>query len=57
MCTVRVQLARYMGILLARAVVVHDEEHTDSQQPEVNMSCLAEKTHHLPVEEMTAARG
>ena len=30
-CTIHVQLARYLGFLLASAVVVHHEEHVVSQ--------------------------
>ena len=41
--SVRVQLARDLGILLARAVVVHQEEHVASQQPYVDVRCPAEK--------------
>ena len=54
---IRVELARALGILLARAVVAHHEEHVMSQQLYVNESCPAEKAHHLSVEEMAVARG
>ena len=43
-------------ILLARAVVVHHEEHVALQQPYVGMRCPAEKAHRLPVKEMAEAR-
>ena len=50
-CPIHVQLARNLGILLARTVV-HHEEHVVSQQLYVDIYCPAEKAHHLPVEEM-----
>ena len=62
--TICVQLARDLGILLARAVVVHHREHVVSQQLYdymlsqqlyVDMHCPAQKAHHLPVEEMAVA--
>ena len=43
------QLARDVGILLARAAVVHHEDHVVSHQPYVDMCCSAGKAHHLPV--------
>ena len=49
-----VHLARNLGILLARAVIVHHVQ-VASQQPYVDMHCPAEKAHHLPVQEMTVA--
>ena len=52
-----VKLARNLGLLLARAAVVHYEEHVASQQPYVDVRCPAENAHQLPVEEMEVARG
>ena len=48
-CPIHVQLARHLGILLARAVVVHHKEHIALQQFYVGMCCPADKVHHLPV--------
>ena len=56
-CPICVQLARDLGILLVRAVVVHHEVHVASHQSFVDMCCPAEKSHHLPVEEMAVAHG
>ena len=42
-CIIRVQLARDLGILLARAVV-HNEEHVASQKLYVDLRCPAEKS-------------
>ena len=41
-------IVRNLGFLLARAVVVHHEEHIASQQPYVDVRCPAAKAHHLP---------
>ena len=41
-CPTRFQLARDLGILLARAVL-HHEEHVASQQPYMDMRCPAKK--------------
>ena len=42
-CPIRVQLARDPGILLARAIVEHNDEHVTSQQSYVVVRCPAEK--------------
>ena len=42
--------------LLVRVVVIHHEEHVASQQPYVDMRCIAEKAQHLPVAEMEVPR-
>ena len=55
MMSIRVQLARDLEILLARAVA-HHKEHVALQQPYVDVHCSAEKAHHHPVEEMSVAR-
>ena len=52
-----VQLVRYLGILLVRALLVHHEEHVALQQLYVDVRCPAEKACHLAVEEMVVARG
>ena len=52
-----VQLARDLGLLLARTVVVHHEEHVALQQSYVDVHCHSEKAHLLPVEEMAVAQG
>ena len=49
-------LANFLRILLARALVVHHEEHIASQQPYVDVRHPAEKSHHIPVEEITVTR-
>ena len=36
---------------------LHHEEHVALQQPYVDVHCPAEKSHHLPVEEMAVAQG
>ena len=51
-----VQLARDLGLLLARIVIVHHEEYVVSQQSYVDVRRPAEKAHHLSVEEITVAR-
>ena len=56
-CTIHVQLVRDLGILLVRAIVVHHEKHIASQQQSVDVCCLAETAHHLPVEKMAVAWG
>ena len=43
-------------ILVAKAVVVHHEDHIASQQPYMDVHCPAEKTY-LPVKEMAVAQG
>ena len=45
-------MVRDLGILLAKTIVVHHEEHVVLQQPYVDMRCPAEKAHHLTVEEV-----
>ena len=51
------QLVRDLGILLARAAVVHNEVHVASQQPFVDVSFPVEKLHHSPIEETAVPRG
>ena len=55
-CSIHIELAKDLWILLDRAVVVHHEEHVASQQPYMDERCPAEKAHHLPVEEMLVAQ-
>ena len=54
-CSASVQLARDLGILLSRVVIVHHKEHIVSQQQYVDMHCPPERAYHLPVEEMAVA--
>ena len=53
---IHVELARDLGISLAKTVV-HHEEHVAWQQPYVDVLCPTEKVHHHTVEEMAVAWG